>query len=145
MQTELERIQFIGFRSAGSCIFLDGKLAFELNELADSRNVLYAFAVDGRLTYIGKTVQTLRQRMAGYRNPGPTQPTNIRNNGNIRDSLAQGKRVEVYALLDNGLLHHGGFHVNLSAGLEDSLIRELKPPWNGGQKELSLQEMQPVS
>ncbi|MBA3425224.1 MAG: GIY-YIG nuclease family protein [Rubrobacter sp.] len=145
MQTELERIQFIGFRSAGSCIFLDGKLAFELNELADSRNVLYAFAVDGRLTYIGKTVQTLRQRMAGYRNPGPTQPTNIRNNGNIRDSLAQGKRVEVYALLDNGLLHHGGFHVNLAAGLEDSLIRELKPPWNGGQKELSLQEMQPVS
>jgi hypothetical protein len=145
LQTELERIQFIGFRSAGSCIFLDGKLAFELNELADSRNVLYAFAVDGRLTYIGKTVQTLRQRMAGYRNPGPTQPTNIRNNGNIRDSLAQGKRVEVYALLDNGLLHHGGFHVNLAAGLEDSLIRELKPPWNGGQKELSLQEMQPVS
>ena len=145
LQTELDRIQSIGFRSAGSCISLDGKLAFELNELADSRNVLYAFVVDGRLMYIGKTVQTLRKRMAGYRSPGPTQPTNIRNNGNIRDSLAQGERVEIYALPDNGLLHYGGFHVNLAAGLEDSLIRELRPPWNGGQKELSNQETQPVS
>ncbi len=145
MQTKLGRMQFIGFKSAGSCELLGGKLSFEWNDLADSKNVLYAFVIDGHLMYIGKTVQTLRQRMAGYRNPGPTQPTNIKNNGNIRDSLAQGKGVEVYALLDNGLLHYGGFHVNLAAGLEDSLIRDLKPPWNGGRKELPNQATQPVS
>ncbi len=145
MQTDLDRIRFIGFRSAGSCKFLDGKLAFELNEFANSKNVLYAFVVAGHLMYIGKTVQTLRKRMAGYRSPGPTQPTNIKNNGNIRDSLAQGKQVEIYALPDNGLLRYGDFHVNLAAGLEDSLIRKLKPPWNGGKKELTNQATQPVS
>jgi hypothetical protein len=144
-QTELDRIKFIGFKPAGRCKLLDGKLAFELNEYADSPNVLYAFVVGGHLMYIGKTVQTLRKRMAGYRSPGPTQPTNIRNNGNIRDSLAHGEQVEIYALPDNGLLHYGGFHVNLAAGLEDSLIRKLKPPWNGGQKELPNQETQPVT
>ncbi len=144
-QTELDRLRFIGFKLAGRCKLLDGKLAFELNEYADSKNVLYAFVVDGHLKYVGKTVLTLRKRMAGYRSPGPTQPTNRRNNGNIRDSLAQGKRVEIYALPDNGLLHYGGFHVNLAAGLEDSLIRDLKPPWNGGQKELPNQATQPVS
>jgi len=145
VRTELDRIRFIGFRSAGSCKLLDGKLAFELNELADSKNVLYAFVVDGQLVYIGKTVQTLRKRMAGYRSPGPTQPTNIKNNGKVRDSLAQGRRVEIYALPDSGLLRYGGFHVNLAAGLEDSLIRDLKPPWNGGQKELTNQATQSVS
>ncbi len=145
MQTELDRIRFIGFSPAGSCKFLDDKLVFELDEFADSKNVLYAFVVDEHLMYIGKTVQTLRKRMTGYRSPGPTQPTNIKNNGNVKDSLAQGKRVEIYALPDNGLLHYGDFHVNLAAGLEDSLICDLKPPWNGGQKELSNQTTQLVS
>jgi hypothetical protein len=38
--------------------------------------------------------------------------------------------VEIYALPDNGLLRYGGFHVNLAAGLEDSIVRDLNPPWN---------------
>jgi hypothetical protein len=32
-------------------------------------------------------------------------------------------------------MHYGGFHINLAAGLEDSIIRELKPIWNGGHKD----------
>jgi hypothetical protein len=43
--------------------------------------------------------------------------------------------VAIYVLPDNGLLYYGGFHVNLAAGLEDSLVRELQPPWNGGKKD----------
>jgi hypothetical protein len=31
----------------------------------------------------------------------------------------------------------GGFHLNLAAGLEDSLIRDLRPVWNGGRKEIA--------
>jgi len=34
-------------------------------------------------------------------------------------------------LPDNGLLHYGQFHVNLAAGLEDSIISVLQPEWNG--------------
>ena len=34
-------------------------------------------------------------------------------------------------LPDTGLLRYGGFHINLAAGLEDSLISDISPPWNG--------------
>jgi hypothetical protein len=49
--------------------------------------------------------------------------------------LAAKKRVEIYIFRDMGLLHFGGFHLNLAAGLEDSLVVELDPPWNGGRKD----------
>src|ERR1700722_13588324 len=143
MSEKLGAIKAIGFTVAGCWTLSDTALTFELNDLATARNVLYAFVVDDELMYVGKTVQPLRTRMAGYKNPGPTQSTNIKNNGKIRDTLAQGKRVEILVLPDNGLLHYGGFHVNLAAGLEDSLVRKLMPPWNGGQKEAPNESMQP--
>lgn len=144
MNDGLARLIDISFRIAGTWN-LDGEgISCDLNDLAAVRNVLYAFAVDGELMYVGKTVQTLRARMTGYRNPGPTQSTNIKNNSNIRHCLEQGKRVEIYVLPDNGLLHYGRFHVNLAAGLEDSVVRELNPPWNGGQKETTSQALQPT-
>lgn len=144
MSGQLCRIKAIGFTLAGCWKLSQSGLSFELNDLATSRNVLYAFVVDGDLMYVGKTVQPLRARMAGYKTPGPTQSTNIANNGNIRGSLAQGKPVEIFVLPDNGLLHYGGFHVNLAAGLEDSLIRELAPPWNGGQRKATSPTFQPM-
>jgi hypothetical protein len=135
MDEKLTKLTAMGFTVAGLWKLADEGIACELT-LAPARDVLYAFAVDGQLMYVGKTVQPLRARMAGYRNPGPTQSTNIKNNHNILESLKQGKQVEVYVLPDNGLLRYGGFHVNLAAGLEDDMVRELKPAWNGGQKEL---------
>ena len=68
--------------------------------------------------------------MYGYQNPGPTQSTNIKGNKNIGDLLAGRKQVEIYALPDNGLLHFGVFHINLAAGLEDSIVKTLCPEWN---------------
>jgi hypothetical protein len=144
MTDKLARIKTIGFTLVGCWKLNDQVLAFELNELATARNVPYAFVVNDELMYGGKTVQTLRARMAGYKTPGPTQLTNIKNNGYIREALSQGKRVEIHVLPDNGLLHYGGFHVNLAAGLEDSLVRELAPSWNGGQKESPNQTLQPT-
>ena len=80
--------------------------------------------------YVGKTVSALNQRMYGYQKPGPSQSTNIKGNRLICESLSMNKPIEIYALPDNGLLRYGGFHVNLAAGLEDSLVAELKPEWN---------------
>jgi len=135
MDDKLARLKEIGFTITGYWKMVDGGIVCELNDLATTSNVLYAFAVDEQLMYVGKTIQALRVRLAGYRNPSKTQSTNIKNNRNIRDCLAQGKRVEIYVLPDNGLLHYGGFHLNLAAGLEDSLVLDLEPPWNGGKKE----------
>jgi hypothetical protein len=140
---KLDRIKSIGFTHAGSWKLVEGVLLFELNDLGAAHNVLYAFVVDDELMYVGKTVQPLRSRMAGYKNPGSTQSTNIKNNGKIRECLTHQQRVEILVLPDNGLLHYGGFHVNLAAGLEDSLVRELQPAWNGGKKETPNQTLQP--
>jgi hypothetical protein len=132
----LSQLENIGFVPAGRWTF-DGpaRIKFECTAHANAINVLYAFIVDGAPVYVGKTVQPLCKRMQGYRTPGPTQPTNKRNNKAICKLLEQSSEVLVYVLPDNGLMHYGGFHVNLAAGLEDSIIRKLKPRWNGGRKE----------
>lgn len=129
--TPLERLTFIGFVRAGCCSHKAGRLRVGLEACGKAWNILYAFVVDGDVVYIGKSVKTLAGRMYGYCNPSTTQRTNVRNNRAMLEALAAGKTVEVYALPDNGLLHFGGFHVDLAAGLEDSLIRDLRPAWNG--------------
>ena len=134
--SKLARIKEIGFVPAGCWRLEAGDLSFKLDPpLAGKRNVLYAFVVDGDVKYIGKTVVTLKQRVTGYKNPASSQTTNVRNNEQLRNALTHVTQVEIFALPDNGLLHYGRFHVNLAAGLEDSLIRDLQPPWNGGKKE----------
>lgn len=126
----IERLKAMGFRPAALWRLEADGLECDFVEHAGAQNILYAFIADGAVMYIGKTVRTLKQRMYGYRRPVPTQSTNLKGNRLIRDVLAQGKAVEVYALPDHGLLYYGGFHVNLAAGLEDSLVSTLKPAWN---------------
>ena len=96
----------------------------------DSQNVLYSFVLDGEPVYVGKTTQKFKKRMYGYQNPGRTQFTNIRNNQNIKDALANESSIDIYVLPDNGLLHFGEFHLNLAADLEDNITKTIKPLWN---------------
>lgn len=131
----LSRLLTIGFRRAGCWSCVDGCLCAVLDpDVSGSTNFLYAFTVADEVKYIGKSVKSVRQRMQGYRKPSSTQVTNVRNNRSVLDAIGTGARVEIYVLPDNGLLRYGGFHINLAAGLEDSLIRELRPPWNGGRR-----------
>ena len=129
--SSLQRLEAIGFRLCGTWTLGEtGKLKLSLVEHASDSNVLYAFVCKKEVVYIGKTTKTLRSRMYGYTNPGKTQFTNERGNVEIRKALDLGEFVYVYTLPDNGLLRYGGFHLNLAAGLEDSLLFELKPSWN---------------
>ncbi|MFM0734342.1 GIY-YIG nuclease family protein [Paraburkholderia sediminicola] len=126
----MNRLLHIGFQVAGDWFLEDGALRISFRQHAEQRNILYAFVCDGEVKYVGVSTQTLRKRMAGYRSPGPKSTTNIRNNRNICNLLAQGAAVEVYALPDSGLMHYGPFHLNLAAGLESSIIASLRPEWN---------------
>jgi hypothetical protein len=60
---------------------------------------------------------------------GATQQTNKRANKLLKEIL-NGETVLIYAFPDNGLLYFGGFHLNLAAALEGSIIKELQPIWN---------------
>ena len=86
------------------------------------------------MKYVGKTVQSLAKRLSGYKNPGPTQTTNIKNNAHIKKLLRFGAAIDILALPDNGLMHYGQFHLNLAAGLEDNIISVPQPEWNGKPK-----------
>ncbi|GEM_PF-6822065 len=132
----LERLASIGFRRAGHWELANGVLRLVLPPpLPASQDLLYAFAVAGELAYVGKTTQGLVRRLQGYRSP-PTSAdrggsTNIKNHRHIVAALGRGDSVDVYVLDSLPAQQHGGFAVSLAAGLEDALIRELVPPWNG--------------
>lgn len=126
----IEKLEAMGFRKAADWCVEAGALECRFLEHATAKNFLYAFVADRVVLYVGKSVRTLKQRMYGYRRPVPTQSTNIKGNRLILEALVNGRAVAVYALPDSGLLYYGGFHVNLAAGLEDSLVAALKPAWN---------------
>ena len=128
--TAAQRLSWIGFCQCAEWRFDENEMKCCFSTHGDTTNVLYAFISEGEVLYIGKTVRPLKNRMYNYQRPGPSQRTSTRGHNLLKDLLACGKSVDVHALPDNGLLYYGGFHVNLAAGLEDSIIKELKPAWN---------------
>ena len=126
----LSRIEEIGFRRVGRWTLVAGKAVFNLDAAASAQKVLYAFVTGRDVLYVGKTTLALKRRMYGYQQPGPTQRTNIAGHAKISELLASQRSVDIYALLEGAPLHHGAFQINLAAGLEDSLVHELQPPWN---------------
>jgi hypothetical protein len=127
--TPLEQLERVGFQKVGRWTLESGEPRFRLDTLGKTKNILYAFVVENFPVYVGKTTTALRQRLNGYQRPGPTQQTNQRANKLLKEIL-NNETVLIYALPDNGLLYFGGFHLNLAAALEGSIIRELRPKWN---------------
>lgn len=125
-----DKLTEIGFRKVGVWSLVKSDPDLSIDEEADSVDILYSFVVDGVPKYIGKTVQPLKKRMHGYRKPAATQSTNIRNHANIKTALESSSVIDLYILHDHGLLHFGVCHLNLAAGLEDSIVSSLLPEWN---------------
>ena len=132
-ETNMNRLLGIGFAQAGNWSLKNGVLSLSISRFGEQKNVLYSFLEDGEIRYVGKSTQSLRRRMYGYLRPSISQGTNVRVNGLIQHSLSSSHDVEILVLPDNGLMHYGQFHLNLAAGLEDSIIASIRPPWNGGQ------------
>ena len=129
----MKRLLQIGFEQVGVWRLRDDQLALELTRMAGQRNVLYAFVQAGVVLYVGKTTGTLENRMGGYLRPHVTQRTNVRNNLALLKLLNEDLGVDIYAWADSGTHRIGEFHLNYAAGLEDSIIRSLSPPWNGAR------------
>ncbi len=143
MSSDLDKLKAIGFVEVGQWRLLEGGLDYELYpQYSKARNVLYAFVADDQVKYIGKTTQELHARIENYKYA--TRSINLKNQANIIGCLNVDKLVKIFALPDNGLLHYGDFHVNLAAGLEDSLIYKLSPQWNGGNKEAADESLLPI-
>lgn len=139
-----ETLLNLGFRDIGAWVLAarEGGLDFRLDGtspeadrlLMGERNSLYAFIQGDDVKYIGKTARTVRERFAGYQNPGKTQRTNWRCNSKIRELLTQGASVRIFVFNPISYLRYGDFEINLAAGLEDALIEAFDPPWNGRER-----------
>lgn len=132
---ELTEIGFINI--AQWIIDRNGQIAHEGDDPAGWADMcsnypqaLYAFCIDEKIKYIGKTISTLRSRFSGYRNPGKTTATNRRCNTEISKALQVGKIVRILVLPNRTPLMWGRFPINVAAGLEDALIDDLQPDWN---------------
>ena len=126
----LSRILESGFVEVGRWEMCDGKLMCNLVKEQTSYNVLYAYIVGDEVLYVGKTTSRLRDRMYQYQNPGRSQRTNLRVNELLSKAVSDGKEIRVFVLLDLGDMNYHGFHLNLGAGIEDSVISQLRPKWN---------------
>lgn len=113
---------------------LDGVDPSANEVLLDAASALYAFVRDYQVLYIGKTARSIRKRYAGYCRPGKTQATNQRCHRNIKAALAEGVEIRIFIFAPITHLRYSDFDINLAAGLEDSLIREFNPPWNGRER-----------
>jgi len=129
----MKRLLQIDFERVGRWRLSDDKLSLELTRMAGQRNVLYAFLQANEVLYVGKTTGTLENRMGGYLRPHATQRTNVRNNLALLKLLNDDFSVDIHAWADSGNHRIGEFHLNYAAGLEDSIIRSLSPPWNGAR------------
>lgn len=130
MSEKLEFLCQLGFEPSGTWILEDGKRICRLSRNQNRQEVLYAFVANSDVLYIGKSVRSLRQRMYGYQNPGPSQSTNIKNGQNITDLLNTSVAVTIYVLVPTEPVMYRGLEINLAGGLEDQLINRLNPPWN---------------
>lgn len=113
---------------------LDGVAAAANEARLNISNALYAFVQDDDVLYIGKTSRSIRKRYFGYCRPGKGQQTNMRCHCRIKEAIDRGIEIRIFVFASPSLLQYGDFAINIAAGLEDSLIREFKPPWNVGGK-----------
>ena len=120
----------LGFEDAGEWLIEDDSLQFSLTRHGNEPNILYAFVAEGEVKYIGKSNQTLSKRMNGYKQPVPTQSTNIRINTRIRDLLSKDVSVKILAFVDLENILYREVPINLAAGLEDNMIARVRPSWN---------------
>ncbi len=140
----MKRLTDLGFREVGEWHLSEGKFDYNLRMHSDKKGLLYSFISKKEIFYIGKTTDTLKNRMNGYKNASGSQRTNIRVRAEIIKLLTSQQKVSIHILLDNANLSYQNLRVSLAAGLEDNLIDFIKPTWNyRGHNRIKEQELPP--
>lgn len=125
----MQRLIDIGFEQVGKWYLKDDKIAFDVTS-SEKTNILYAYIIDSEVMYVGKSSRSLKARLTNYKNPELSQRTNMRVNSYIKDNLIEGKSVLIYEYSQDSNITIGEFKVDISAGLEDSIIQKINPKWN---------------
>ena len=127
-------LEDLGFGAVGSRSTdpkLKSGVRFEITALQDER-AIYAFSVEGSVKYIGicdSSDTTLRARLSRYQSMVGAG-TNKRIAGLIRQRLSDGHVVRILAWKPEAVFRVRELQVDLVKGLENPLIRALRPEWN---------------
>ena len=89
---------------------------------------VYAFAVNGKVNYVGSAQRGIAKRLRHYENT-QIRRTAFRIRGLITKKLKGGSKVAVLTIVPRPM-RRKGLPVDPIAGLEEGLIRELRPNWN---------------
>ena len=93
MNESLRRIEEIGFKKAGKWFFdKDGKLEFDLDETKkELKNVVYAYVIDKKVVYVGRTSRTLNSRVKSCHGG---KKLSVK----IKERLDEGVSADIYVL-----------------------------------------------
>ena len=126
----MKRLNDIGFVKVGEWHKNETIFSHNIENHLNEKKLLYTFSCNGEVLYIGKTTDTLKSRMTGYKNANSTQKTNVRVKAKILELLEEKKTVEIYIFVDKAKLTYKGYNLCLASALEDILISQINPKWN---------------
>lgn len=124
----IQRLMDAGFVLLGDCSLTDEN-GFSYSAVAPATAGVYAFAVDGRIKYVGLTRNTLRVRLGHYIRGHKGQKTSAHIKGRILEKLHEGLSVQVLVATPPNF-EWNGLPVDGAPGLETGLIRLIRPEWN---------------
>jgi hypothetical protein len=99
-----------------------------LDGQADRLAGVYAYVADGEVRYVGSAQRGLHTRFRRYVTT-ETMRTSARIRGKIIECLTAGSSVEVFTISPPAF-DWRGLPIDLVAGLEEGLIRSMRPLWN---------------
>ena len=113
------------WKMAGRGLKTVGDKAARWRWLTARPGALYALCSGDKVLHIGRSATTLSKRFAAL-----GDAANASLHQAIRKILATGKEVRILVLTDHPTISWGPFAIDLAAGLEESLIKAFRPPWN---------------
>lgn len=107
-----------------------GSIAFQGINPVPRKPGVYAYVVGSEVLYVGSAQRGLHRRIRHYESSKNLQ-TASRIRQEVLEKLSGGSSVDVYVIvLENSLTLNDALPVDLVAGLEEGLIRTIKPKWN---------------
>jgi hypothetical protein len=119
-----------GFLHAGEWqVGVDGSILFKGDDPIPREPGVYAYAAGGVVRYVGSAQRGLRGRLRHYE-IAKTLRTAARIRAEILALLAAGVTVDVFVMVPPPLTLNRVLPIDTVAGLEEGLIRSLRPSWN---------------
>ena len=139
MARNIKDLEDIGFLNVGEWKINqdNNRIYFDIDDkYLNEVHLLYAFAVNETVRYIGITENTLKNRMSLYKsghNEKSSGSTNKNVYKQIKELLENKYTVNIYLLKDVAPCTFGGYEISLATGIEKSLIKAFdfeKTLWN---------------